>query len=771
MIAHQSISGHRRAVPAVVAALILIALAWVGLRPASLPQPLAASAPSPFFSAARALPHVAYLAQKPRPIATLANAEARQYIIGQLRAAGLEPQLQTATVQTSVVDHNGNARLIVALVNNIVVRKPGTASGHGARPALMLATHYDTTPRSLGAADAGASVAAVLETLRALQHSAPLANDLICLIADGAEAGSLGARAFAQQHPWARQVGLVLNFDNGGSSGPLMLYDTHGANGAAVAGWARWAPQASGSSLMNDIYKFMLDAKDTSQLKKVGTAGLHFANIEGGTGYLGTLDTPARLDAGTLQHIGDTMLALVRHFGDAAPGETEPESRVYFTLPGVGPVHYAYAAAWQLTRLVCLLFFGVSCLALKRGDIELSDIANGAGGFVFIGALLAVCAYGLQLFSFAHPRYDPALGAGSGVQYYLLGVAALASALFVFLQRRLQAIIGSPGAALGALLVMLMLLLLASWQMPGATYVLAWPLIGALLAFGALQSRRADALPYELRVLVLLAGAAPAVVIVAPVVTDAFTALSLGRTILPFAVLALLLGLCTALLAALDRRYLVRTLALAGMLVLGAAGYASPHAAEAPQPNRMTYYKDATTWQAYWLLPGRSLDSWTKNFFPDASEPGELTEVFGHGSTKQWFAVAPRSDVAFPYIELLKDEENYVNRHVEFMLQSKNRAPAIELRIEGARAVHTGLGSRVLTDKLSQTWSMSLYGMGDQRLRFSLDMEPGKAFKVVIEERIPGLPPHGLPARPRGMLPVLTPMTETTIATDTLLFR
>jgi hypothetical protein len=302
------------------AMLALAALAWLALRTAASPAPMPAGMPVPEFSAVRAMAHVHFLAGKPRPIASAANAEARQYILEQLRAMGFDPEVQTATAQKTTIDRHRNAQVVLGVVNNIVVRKPGTAPGPAQRPALLLATSYDTTERSVGAAASAAPVAAMLESLRILQSGAPLANDLVILFADGERVGGLGARAFAGQHPLAKQAGLVIRFDSGGSQGPLVLIGASGNDRAAVSGWAHAAPHALGSSAMQTLYQMMPGALEMGALGTLGTARLHFANMEGSNGSgLASRDTPGRLDVDTVQGMGDTMIALARHFGQAPP--------------------------------------------------------------------------------------------------------------------------------------------------------------------------------------------------------------------------------------------------------------------------------------------------------------------------------------------------------------------------------------------------------------------------------------------------------------------
>ena len=112
----------KTAAAGIVAATLLVAsLAWIALRPVSAPAPPAVGVPAAEFAVARAMGHVRFLAEQPRPIASAANAEARQYLLDQLRAMGLAPEVQTATAQKTIVDRNRNARIALGVVNNIVV--------------------------------------------------------------------------------------------------------------------------------------------------------------------------------------------------------------------------------------------------------------------------------------------------------------------------------------------------------------------------------------------------------------------------------------------------------------------------------------------------------------------------------------------------------------------------------------------------------------------------------------------------------------------------
>jgi hypothetical protein len=718
---------------------------------------------------------VRFLAEKPRPIASESNAEARAHILAQLRAIGLQPEVQTAMAQKNTMDRRRNMQVVLGMVNNIVVRIPGTAPDHARRQALLLAAGYDTTERSVGAAASAAPVAALIESLGVRRAGAPPPHDLVVLFADGERVGGLGARAFAGQHPLATHIGLAVRFDSGGSRGPLVLIGAGGNDGAAIRGWARAAPHPIGSSALPALLRMMPGAPELGALGTLGTARLHFANLEGSNGSgLGSRDTAGRLDAATLDSMGETMLALARHVGQASSAASPSGPALYFNLPFVGVVSYSPGAVWALTRLACLMFLVLACMAWHRGEATLREITDAALGFLFITALLTLSA-GLvwSAIPSMHAGYDATnYGAGARDYWFLGGFAALGACLFVLMQRGFRRAMGSAAAALGPLLVLVIALLLVSWQFPGASYVLAWPLMATLLAYGALYVPGFERLPGGRRALILLAGVLPALALIGPLVWDVFTVTSPENMSLPMVALAMLLGMGTVLLTA-QRRFVARGLAGASVACFAVASTASPYGAEPiPQPNRMVYLKDATTWKSYWMMPAGKLDSWARGFFPADASARVQVNAFGYGSPQMWLAPAPRTrQVGFPDIAVLKDDDNGVRRQVEFTLQAKPSVPFIDLTVSGADAFRTAVNGRVLSSERTAGWTLSLYGMGGRKLDFRFDLESDKLARVAIHERAPGLPPHGGPERPAGMQPPLTPMTATTIMSDTLVFR
>jgi len=105
----------------------------------------------------------------------------------------------------------------------VIVRVPGTRSS---APDVLITAHYDSVPVGPGAGDDGVSVAAMLETMRALKAGKPLKNDVVFLFTDGEELGWLGAKAFAQQDPEMDRVGVAFAFEGWPKSGPTEMRAT-----------------------------------------------------------------------------------------------------------------------------------------------------------------------------------------------------------------------------------------------------------------------------------------------------------------------------------------------------------------------------------------------------------------------------------------------------------------------------------------------------------------------------------------------------------------
>jgi hypothetical protein len=727
----------------VIAALAaLTALALLASRPTAA---LGADAPPAQFAAARAMPHLQNIAARPHPLGSAENAQVRAYLLEQLRALGLEPQLQSTLGLTP-----GRGSAAVGSVQNILARKAGSAPDRAQRRALLLLAHYDSAPLAPGAGDDGANVAAILETLRALQSGAPLANDLIVLLSDGEEAGLLGAEAFVAEHPWARDVGMVINAEFRGNAGPAMMFETSVGNGPMIQGLADAVPHPVANSLNYEVYKLLPNDTDLSVFKRKGIPGLNFAAIEGHTAYHSALDTPANLSQASLQHQGETMLALVRHFGQRPLQGLIGADRVYFDFPGIGLVHYPAAWALPLAAGVLLLLLAVVGLCVRSG-IGWRKLGGGALLFLLANGLIAGLAQlvwiGAKWF---HPAYaSSAHGSTYNSHWYLGAVVALSLAVFCALAARLQRRVPANALALGSMAVWGALLLAACFYLPGATFLLTWPLLAMLLALGLCLYR--PGMSPMTNCLVLLAGAAPGVLLFAPLVWGVFVGLTPNMMWVAGLVLAQLLGLLAALLVPLARP-------LAGLALvacIGLLGYGSATAsfdAAHPRQVNLFYLQDGQTDKAMWVSSDGALVPWTQPFFAGVAARAPLPGVFGNESPPYWSSPAPAFGITPPDVTVVADSKGTPLRRVDLDIKSLRNAASMIVTVEGASVFRSFINTRPLTRVPRPSWSMVAHAIGPDGLRLTLEVEPGKPFAVRVRERTMGLPPTGQPAMPTTLM-------------------
>jgi hypothetical protein len=308
-------------------AVILLLAALYGSAPLFLPSPAVASVPPDQFSAGRAMRYVSILAQIKRVAGTPGMEQTASYLVEALRACHLEPEIQVASAS-------------VGLLRNVVVRLEGSQPGN----ALLILSHPDSV--SYGAGDNASGVAVLLETACALKAGQPLKNDIILLFDDGEEAGYLGGFAFAKSHPWMMEVRRVIGLDTA-AWGPVVLLQTTPGNADLIRMYA--------SSVRNPTaFGFFATAdwsisQDTSEIQPFYEQSIPGMALEDPTAFNGKhseADTVEKVKEGSLQQMGEQVLALARSLGEADLIQSSSSDYSYFTLWKIGVVNYP--ANWNI---------------------------------------------------------------------------------------------------------------------------------------------------------------------------------------------------------------------------------------------------------------------------------------------------------------------------------------------------------------------------------------------------------------------------------------
>lgn len=728
------------------ALLLACVIATLGLLHARGPSPLGNDAPPGTFSAKRAMAHLEHIAKVPHPVGSSANAEVRDYLLTQLRALGLEPEVQSAVGVTRTAA-GGNA----GKVHNVLVRVPGRTPGK----AVMLSAHYDSVPTGPGAADDGASVAAILETLRALRSGPPLEHDVIVLLSDGEEATLLGAEAFVASHPWAADVGLALNFEYRGNSGPMMMFETSIGNGGLIPGFAQAAAHPIGSSLLYEVYKLLPNDTDMSPFKRAGIPGMNFAAIESPYSYHAELDRPELLDQRSLQHEGELMLSLVRHFSRQDLSSLAAPDHVYFDVPGA-LLHYP--ASWALPLALGAAALLAGLLWQGRRPAQLPQLRTGRAllaipAFLLMLALLAGAAQLLwRAITLAHPQYTQFIGPYNS-HWYLLAFMALVAGGYVALQAALARWFSALELAAGAMLCWQAILLASAVAMPGVSYVFMWPLLLMLAALALLLAPRARALSSQWRATWLLAAAAPSILVFAPLLRSLYVGLGPKSVMVPAAVLVLLLGLLSPLLELLTRRWLLPLLPLgAGALALVAGSATAGYSAAQPRPSELSYVFDGAAGAAHWVSGNPEPDPWSETYIDAGKGRQAMPQLFGERPGVWWSGSAPAAEIAAPRIDVVSDSSDGKQRTLQLSVVSVRQAARLTVAVEGATVLSSTLQGRPLADVPRQGWMVNGYALSGDPLDITLRVPAGQPLRIRAIDRSYGLAGLGVAARPDGLM-------------------
>ena len=686
--------------PALLALCLLLA-AWSGAAYLVPPAQQPVDAPPDAFSADRAMAHVAMLSAAPRPIGSAGHAAARDYLVAELRRLGLAPAIQDTV---SAFRFPGAEGFSAARVQNVVVRMAGTNSDK----AILLNAHYDGANTGPAAADCGACVAAVLETLRALTAGPPLHHDLIVVFSDAEEMGDHGAHAFATQHPWMRDVALAVNYESMGTAGPGTLYVTSTRNAALIGALAGALPKGFGTSAITELFNAIPDMRSACDLQdylNAGVAGVGFV-LHGQTqNYHTLLDDAAHLDPRSLQSFGDSALGLVLAYGRMGPqGIVAAGDAVFFPLAPFGTV--VYPAVWSLPLAIAA--FGIAVLltgvAVAKRRLRLAPVIGACAGLLATAILAgAVCTAVLAGLRILNPHLQVFLIGGFATAWHLAGLSAVALALTFIAVALMRRWFVSENFMAGALLMLAAIGLALAATLPGMSHVATLPGLFALpaLALIALGHRgpvgRVSALLSSMAITALVA------LLVAPSsMLVAFTVRLEAMSGLPLLALpCLLTSLAAGFVLAMSNnvlpdpnRCVLPLLAgvaiLAGIAALGVGTARSGFDAAHPRPESVQYDLDAMSGAARWVTNDTLLGGWSGQFIsPGSARLADGVAVPGGPPT--FAADAPHYDLPMPQGKLVAESGSVGGtvggRQLRLMIVSPRAAPIVEVQVHAEGAI------------------------------------------------------------------------------------
>ena len=548
----------RRLLAPIAALLGLVA----GLSVLILPSPAPTTADPTTFSAERAMASINRLADEPHSVLRReAHDRARDDVIGMFTDLGYTPTVHSdpmfdlsdpADKETfDMLSTEQQAAVKDATADTIVVDVPGKSER-----TMALMAHYDsatveadenghqhiTDGTSLGAADDGYGVAAIVETLRALKaEGRQPENSLKIVITDGEEVGLVGARNEMRHHRADYEnVDLVLNLEARGTSGPALMFETSSNNSAVAGYFLSHVKQPVAGSLLPSLYARMPNTTDMAAFIPEGFTVLNIAAIGDAEHYHHPTDAPRYVDHSTLQHYGDQVLDLARAwaFDGQAPTLTADGDLHFFQLWRGLTVRYPAAVGTGLGCLAVIAALGV--VAVRARSLRWKRVLGTVWGLTWRAASASAAAGLAQLGAMAM-KWAPESGLGPNplLPWMFAGGALIGAGLTAhFVVRRWKEGLGQETLAavlllLAAACVPLMVML------PGAAYVLVLPTLA--LALTALAPKRVQPAIGALAAFIIVAILGPAVLLIHELLSLSAVWVTVFFAIVPVAPLTLVL--------------------------------------------------------------------------------------------------------------------------------------------------------------------------------------------------------------------------------------
>jgi hypothetical protein len=353
-------------------------------------------------------------------------------------------------------------------------------------------------------------------------------------------------------------------------------------------------------------------------------------------------------------------------------------------------------------------------------------------------------------------------------------IAAVWFALYALLRR----VFAAHSMALGAAFVMLLAAVVSSWFAVGASYVVLWPVAGALLAVIAASARLdapPDLPPSAGKALVVLLLAVPAILILWPLAHSFAVAMGLA----PEAglVIALLTAIGMGALAVpieliVERRRwwpagAAATAALACLAVgVSETRYSDRH----PRPVNVLYALDADARAASWAVRVDRPGAWLSQFLgasPRQGRPPALVQPWSSPNGVPGFlhADAPAVDLPAPQAALVRAVPTEGGRNVTFRATPGREGAALSVWVNGVPALDVSVDGTPVGGAFTRrgpddtAWTLEYHNASASGVTITMTLRGTRPLTVAVAERTYGLPELAgvvrVP-RPAWLMPIQT---------------
>ena len=632
--------------------------------------------PKTAFSTERALAHLKEITREPHYVGTEEHTKVKNYLIKEFEKLGLKVETQD---QIAI---NKKWRGAVK-AQNFMFRIKGSESGK----ALVLLSHYDSVVHSsYGASDAGSGVVTILEGVRAFLESGQTPkNDIIILITDAEEVGLLGAVAFVEHHPWAKEAGLVINFEARGSGGPsYMLLETNGGNKELIKAFNKAKPNYPvANSLMYSIYKMLPNDTDLTIFREDGNInGFNLAFIDDHFDYHTSQDTYNNLDRNTLEQQGDYLITMLNYFADNnLESLNSTTDDVYFSFPKLGLITYPFSWIYAMFILGALLFFGITFYGVQKQ--KLITPAMFAGFVPFLGSIIIsvlIAVFGWKLLQIIHPQYKDILhGFTYNGHLYIIAFVSITIGITFWLYKRYFAKHSAANLLVAPIFIWGIINLLIAVYLKGAAFFIL-PVFAALATLAMLlYSNHSKSVKIIISTLLAL----PTLIVFAPLIKMFPVGLGLKMLAVSAFFVVLIFGLMVPVFKKWKNTKNLSYLFLGlGLVLLIAASLKSDYTINRKQPVSLNYVLDADNNKAYFASYDKQLTPYTQTYLGKNPTKGSFDKTAADSKYHTMMTMYKSTDVVDlpqPIINKLKDTIYNNKRFIELQIIPQRKINRMEL--------------------------------------------------------------------------------------------
>tara|TARA_R110002012_G_scaffold263456_1_gene446241 strand:+ start:76260 stop:78545 length:2286 start_codon:yes stop_codon:yes gene_type:complete len=752
--------------------LLLILLAtYLGFKLSVPEYEKDAASSTTSFSTNNALVHVEKMSIKPHAVGFPGHTEVRQYIIDELQKMGLEPSVQEGYTAGDWAN--------LSKATNILARIKGSEKGK----ALLLLSHYDSSPHSsFGASDAASGVATILEGIRAfLAAEKTPKNDIIILITDAEELGLNGASLFVKKHPWAKEVGLVLNFEARGSGGPsYMLIETNRGNGNLIKEFTKANPNYPvANSLVYSIYKMLPNDTDLTVFREeADIEGFNFAFIDDHFDYHTAQDTYERLDKKTLAHQGSYLMPLLTYFSDADLTTLKSLNEYnYFTVPFFKIVSYPFEWIWILFGLAVGLFLVLLIFGFRKKSLVLKEVLK---GFLPMFIVLIVNGF-VGYFSWSalkglYPHYSDMLHGFPYNGYTYISAFVLFSIAVCFYTYKKFSAINTKNAVVAPLILWLVICGCLTAYLPGANFFVI-PVFAFLASFFVLiQQEKPNGLVFVFLAL-------PALWIFTPFVKMFPVGLGLKMMVASTLLSTLIFLLLLPIIGFYKRKgFLALLSGFLFVIAMLVAHFNSGFSNGTAKPTSLLYVYNADHQTAQWATYEHVVSDWTAQYIgqnktaPEALNQMVISSKYGSGFT--YVAQAALKNILEPKIETIRDTIIASERHIQICITPQRNVNRLEIFTNDVSLTKAAVNGIPLSDYFLKNRAkgklVTHYISNNNDTELELILPVNEKLQLTLYEAANDLLSNNqftIPARPKNNIPMPFILNDATLLIKTVNFE